>query len=262
MSYPQTEIFNRTELLFGEERMKNLKDKKVIIFGIGGVGSWTAEALVRTGIINLTIVDADKVAVSNINRQVPATTESVGKIKTDAMRQHLLSINPEANITAINSIYSAATQHLFHLEEYDYIVDAIDSLSDKALLIYNATRARKPKLFASMGAALKIDPTRVKVAEFSKVTGCRLAAALRRRFKKSGFYPARKFKCVYSDELLPNITAEKSPAPLQNSAKNTSPLPMTFNKVATNGSLCHITAIFGMTLAGLILEDIYKETAS
>ena len=145
MSYPQTEIFNRTELLFGEERMKNLKDKKIIIFGIGGVGSWTAEALVRTGIINLTIVDADKVAVSNINRQVPATTETVGKIKTDAMRQHLFSINPEANITAINSIYSAATQHLFHLEEYDYIVDAIDSLSDKALLIYNATRARKPK---------------------------------------------------------------------------------------------------------------------
>lgn len=262
MSYTQSEIFNRSELLFGEERMRNLKEKKVIIFGIGGVGSWTAEALIRTGIMHLTIVDADKVAVSNINRQVPATTETVGQIKTQAMRRHLLSINPEADIKAIDNIYTADTQHLFNLEEFDYVIDAIDSLSDKALLIYNATRARKPKLFASMGAALKIDPTRVKVAEFGKVNGCRLAAALRRRFKKSGFYPARKFKCVFSDELLPNITAKKSPDTLKSPSELTSPLPMTFNKVATNGSLCHITAIFGMTLAGLIIENIYKETAS
>lgn len=254
MDYSPAAIFDRSTLLLGEENMRLLDEKKVIIFGIGGVGSWTAEALIRTGLKNLTIVDADRVAVSNINRQVPATTETVGVPKTEAMLQHLLSINPQANITAINDIYTASTAEKFDPEEYDYIIDAIDSLSDKALLIYNATRARRPRLFSSMGAALKMDPTRIKTGEFRTVTGCRLAAALRRRFKKSGLYPAKKFKCVFSDELLPNLGA--STAELHNHEESSNGAPMNFNKVATNGSLCHITAIFGMTLAGLVIRDI------
>lgn len=249
MEFRDTEIFNRSLLLFGEEKMQKISDARVVIFGIGGVGSWTAEALIRTGVKNLTIVDADKVAVSNINRQVPATTLSVGEPKTEAMRTHLLTINPNANITAINKIYSEATQNEFHLEDFDYVIDAIDSLADKALLINNATRARGIKLYSSMGAALKLDPTRIKVDEFRKVTGCRLAAALRRRFKKTGILPAKKFKCVFSDELLANQTVAVE------AGENT---PMSFNKVVTNGSLCHITAIFGMTLAGLVIQDIYK----
>ena len=114
MTYSTAAIFDRSTLLLGEENMRLLDEKKVIIFGIGGVGSWTAEALIRTGLKNLTIVDADRVAVSNINRQVPATTETVGVPKTEAMLRHLLTINPQANITAINDIYTASTSEKFY----------------------------------------------------------------------------------------------------------------------------------------------------
>ena len=253
--YALTDIFDRSTLLLGEENMKKLNEKKVIIFGIGGVGSWTAEALIRTGLRSLTIVDADKVAVSNINRQVPATTETVGQSKTDAMRAHLLTINPQADINGITDIYTVATAEKYDLEEYDYVVDAIDSISDKALLIYNATRAKRPRLFSSMGAALKTDPARIKTGEFRTVTGCRLAAALRHRFKKTGMYPSKKFRCVFSEELSPNLGAETR----QEFGLRPDQAPMNFNKKTTNGSLCHITAIFGMTLAGMIIRSIMAD---
>lgn len=230
--------------------MEALRSVRVIIFGIGGVGSWTAEALIRTGITHLTIVDADKVATSNINRQVPATTLTVGMDKTTAMRNHLLTINPEAEIEAINDIYTLSTAHKYTLESYDYIIDAIDSLADKQLLIYNATHTQRTRLFSSMGAALKISPSRIRTDEFWNVKGCRLAAALRHRIKKSGQYPGMKFLCVYSDEIRPNKGTS-----LLNDQPNATDSPMTFNKVTTNGSLCHVTAIFGMTLAGLLIED-------
>ncbi|MDE6629195.1 MAG: tRNA threonylcarbamoyladenosine dehydratase, partial [Muribaculaceae bacterium] len=246
-------IYSRSELLLGEGTMRKLHEKKVIVFGIGGVGSWTAEALVRTGVTHLTIVDADRVAASNINRQAPATVPTVGRPKTEAMLERLLSLNPHAQITAIQKIYNAETAADFHLEEYDYVIDAIDSLSDKVLLIYNATRARNVKFYSSMGAALKCDPTRIQVAEFGKVTGCRLAAAIRRKIKKTGMHPARKFRCVYSDELLPNL-GDITPA----DAPSSDAAPLSYGKAATNGSLCHITAIFGMTLAGLVIQDICK----
>lgn len=255
----ENEIFNRSRLLLGNNSMKRLAEAKVIIFGIGGVGSWTAEALVRTGLRHLTIVDADRVAVSNINRQAPATTLTVGEEKVEAMRQLLLRINPHANITAIKQIYSADTAEDFDFEAYDYIVDAIDSLSDKALLIINATRASRPKLYSSMGAALKIDPTRIQVAEFWKVKGCRLAAALRNRFKRSHQFPARKFQCVFSDELLLNLGAHENSSSLIAEESYNTPSPMTFNKIAVNGSLCHITAIFGLTIAGMLLQHLTEQ---
>jgi len=256
MTYPQSEIFNRSHLLLGDAGMDALANARVIIFGVGGVGSWTAESLVRTGLQHLTIVDADRVAVSNINRQAPATTLTVGETKVEAMREHLLAVNPSACIEAIHDIYSAETADRFNLEDYDYVIDAIDSVADKARLICDATRAHRPKLFSSMGAALKMDPTRIRVAEFHAVKGCRLAAALRRRFKKDGRFPSRKFQCVFSDELLPNLGAADTSvtqAPAQSSGADT---PMSFGKVAVNGSLCHITAIFGHTLTGLMLRHL------
>ncbi len=172
MEKSQNAIFNRTELLIGNEAMNLLTQKKVIIFGIGGVGSWTAEALIRTGITNLTLVDADKIAQSNINRQVPATTLTIGAPKAEAMRNHLLTINPNANITTINTLYTASTAEQFNLGNYDYIIDAIDSLADKHLLIINATRTRGAKFYSSMGAALKIDPTRIHTGGVHSVTVC------------------------------------------------------------------------------------------
>lgn len=242
---PTDMLFNRTARLLGAEALEALSNTRVIIFGVGGVGSWTAEALVRTGVRHLTIVDADTVSMTNINRQAEAFLSTVGEVKVEAMKRLLLDINASADIHAEAIEYNDATAASFDFEEYDYVVDAIDSLQAKMLLIRNATAARRPVFFSSMGAALKIDPMKISVAEFWKVQGCPLAAALRSRFRKLGIFPRRKFKCVYSPELLRN-----------KGEISTSDGSMTYNKAAVNGSLCHITAIFGMTIAGMIIEDI------
>ena len=139
-------IFRRSELLLGNEAMGNIASKRVIIFGVGGVGSWCAESLVRSGIKHLTIVDSDRVCITNINRQLMATSKTVGQVKVDALKERLLSINPSADITALQQIFTAETADSFDIGNYDYIIDAIDSLKDKALLILMATRteAKKP----------------------------------------------------------------------------------------------------------------------
>ncbi|MDE6100260.1 MAG: tRNA threonylcarbamoyladenosine dehydratase [Paramuribaculum sp.] len=247
-------MLNRSRLLLGDAAMERLDKARVILFGVGGVGSWCAESLVRTGLRNLTIVDSDRVNPTNINRQLMATVETVGQIKVEALKKHLLSVRPEAVIDARCQIFSAETAGDFHLEEYDYIIDAIDSLKDKVLLIEMATRT-KARFFSSMGAALKLDPTRVKVAEFNDVKGCPLARALRQRFKKSGHRPARKFQCVFSDELLPNNGVG---SPLLYAADMVPDPSAPAVKARTNGSLMHITAIFGLTLAGLVIRDIFR----
>ena len=232
-------IFRRLELLLGDEAMDRIAEKRVIIFGVGGVGSWCAESLVRSGIRKLTIVDSDHVSVTNINRQLMATTKTVGQVKVDVLKERLLNINPSAEITALQQIFSAETASEFCLEEYDYIIDAIDSLKDKALLILMACQT-KAKFFSSMGAALKLDPTRIRTAEFWKVTGDPLARALRNRFKRDKTFPKHKFLCVYSDELLENKM------PIDPDDKG-------------NGSIVHITAVFGFLLAGLVVQDVVKK---
>lgn len=173
---------------------------KVIQFGIGGVGSWCTEALVRAGIDDLTIVDCDVVSASNINRQLIATTKTIGMAKVEVMKERLLDINPDARITAIKERYCAETADQFNLDEYDYVIDAIDSLADKALLILRACES-EARLISSMGAAGKTDPQKVRVAEFWKVNVCPLARALRNRYKKAKTFPAKKFMAVYSEEL-------------------------------------------------------------
>ena len=256
-------IFRRTELLLGDESMEQLCSKKVIIFGVGGVGSWCAESLVRSGIRQLTIVDSDRVCITNINRQLMATTKTVGQVKVEALRERLLAINPAADITALQQIFTAETADSFHLENSDYIIDAIDSLKDKQLLILMACET-KARFFSSMGAALKMDPTRIQVAEFWKVQGDPLARALRKRFKQTKLFPKRKFLCVFSDELLQNkghnatCGTEKCMCP---KAKNGPGNPALLNhewcssKAQINGTMAHITAMFGFMLAGLVIKD-------
>ena len=228
----EKDIFQRSELLLGSEAMERIAEKRVIVFGVGGVGSWCAESLVRSGIKHLTIVDSDSVCASNINRQLMATTQTIGQVKVDVLRERLLSINPAAEITALHQFFTAETADSFNLESYDYIIDAIDTLKDKTLLILMACNT-EAKFFSSMGAALKLDPTRIKIAEFWKVQGDPLARVIRKRFKREGQYPARKFQCVYSDELVEPQGEGK-------------------------GSLVHITAIFGHMLAGLVVQDAVK----
>ena len=242
------EIFSRSRLLLGDETMRRLASTKVILFGAGGVGSWAAEALIRTGIGNLDIVDHDRIDPSNINRQAEALVPTIGLPKAETLASRLREVNPKAKINAISQRYCQETAQSFSLDSYDYVLDAIDSLGDKALLILNACQSQA-KLFSSMGAALKIDPSKIRTAEFWHVEGCPLAAALRHRFRRlamaSGLstkeVPAKKFLCVYSPELIRN--------------PDTKPSPSQDNK-APNGSLVHITAIFGLTLASLVIQDI------
>lgn len=256
-------IFRRTELLLGNEVVDHIAQQRVIIFGVGGVGSWCAESLVRSGVRRMTIVDSDRVCITNINRQLMATTKTVGEVKVDALKERLLTINPSAEITALQKIFTEETAADFHIDEYDYIIDAIDSLKDKALLIEMACQTRA-KFFSSMGAALKLDPTRIQVAEFWKVKGDPLARALRNRFKKQKRFPKRKFQCVFSDELLQNkgqnatCGTEQCMCP---KAKSGPGDPSLLNhewcslKAQINGTLAHVTAIFGFILAGLVIQD-------
>lgn len=237
--------FNRLALLTGAEGLESLRHTRVIIFGLGGVGSWTAEALARSAIGNITLVDADTVAISNINRQLPALDSTLGQEKTEVLARRIADINPDCRVEVRAERYSAANADTFPLDNYDYIIDAIDSLADKQQLILQATACSHARLFSSMGAALRLDPSRIRVDEFWKVTGDPLAAALRQRFRRSGIFPKRKFKCVYSDERLAN-----KPLPAPAAADQA----MTYGKVATNGAVCHITAIFGMTLASLVVR--------
>ena len=258
-------IFQRTELLLGKELMEKVAAQKVIIFGIGGVGSWCAESLVRSGIRNITIVDSDLVCITNINRQLHATSLTVGEVKTEALRKRLLEINPSAEIKAIQKIYEPSSSEFFELDSYDFIIDAIDSVSNKIHLIRKATQT-KAVFFSSMGASLKIDPTKIRVAEFWKVKGCPLGHIIRKKIRK-GDLPAKEFMCVYSEELLENKGAgascgtDKCLCPKSKNAPGDPSLAdheWCSQKAVINGTLAHITAIFGFTLAGLVMQHLYK----
>ncbi|MBP5548390.1 MAG: tRNA threonylcarbamoyladenosine dehydratase [Bacteroidales bacterium] len=235
------DIFSRTVRLVGDEAMSRIGSSRVIIFGVGGVGSWCAEGLVRSGIGHLTIVDGDLVCASNVNRQAMATTETIGRVKVDAMRERLLSINPNADIVARQELYTAESAESFRLEEYDFVIDAIDSLADKLELILHATavaRGGKCRFYSSMGAARKMDISSLRVTEFWDVDGCPLARALRKRMRRQQRYPSSKFKCVWSPEVKQNLCGDSD----------------------YNGTMVHVTAAFGFTLSGLVLHEIVSCT--
>lgn len=244
----------------GAEAMERLRRTRVIVFGVGGVGGWCAEALIRSGVGHLTMVDSDCVDVTNINRQLPALTSTVGRPKVEVLCERLLDINPEADIVARQERFTADTAATFGIEEYDYVIDAIDSIQDKLELILRCTCSTIPQppsrrgedvgntsslplpsrgvpegrgglvLFSSMGAARKMDPLQVRVTEFWKVDGCPLAATLRKRMRKQLRFPERKFQCVWSPER--NDDAEPK------------------------GTLMPVTATFGLTLASMVVRDV------
>lgn len=216
--------------------MEIVRSCRILIVGIGGVGSWCAEALARTGFENITLADGDCIDITNINRQSPATQNTIGAPKTHAMRERLLDINPDANITALQLRFSSETCKAFNLSSYDIVIDAIDSVRDKALLINSTLEVNRPRLFSSMGAALRFDPSRVKSTTFKKVTGDGLAKALRNQFKKSALQPKRDFTCVWSDE---------PPAETKNRA-----------------SLMPATAAFGLKLAALTIDACRCDAAA
>ncbi|MBQ4508849.1 MAG: ThiF family adenylyltransferase [Paludibacteraceae bacterium] len=229
-------MFTRTIQCLGPEAFMRLQQARVLLFGVGGVGGWCAEALVRTGVRHLTLVDFDTVALSNINRQVVATAANVGQPKAEQMRLRLLSLNPEADITARCERFDGTTAASYCFSDFDAVVDAIDSVPSKVLLAHLVTAAGVP-LFASMGAARRLDPQQVRVASFSNVQGCALARAMRQQMKRVSLYPAHSFRCVFSAEQ-PALSA--------------SPVL---------GSLAPVVGTFGMTLASLVIRHLIGGSA-
>ena len=229
--------------MLGTAALEALARTKVAVFGLGGVGGWCAEALVRSGVGRLMLVDSDKVAESNVNRQVMATTATVGEVKVEVLAKRLREINPLVELDVRARRYTEDTAGEFALGEYDYVVDAIDSLDCKAALIRHALSIPSATLFSSMGAALKIDPFQIRATEFRKVEGDGLARALRTKFKKTGGMPSRKFTCVWSPERRENLGAETGDG---EPGKR------------VNGTVVHTTAIFGFALAGLVVQDVER----
>ena len=219
-------MFTRTIQLIGEEGFAALQRTRVILFGVGGVGGWCAETLLRTGIGHLTLVDFDKVDTTNLNRQIVATAANIGQNKVQEMQKRLLQICPEADIQIIDRQYNSETADSFDLAHYDIVIDAIDMVDCKALLLYRATQAGC-KVYSSMGAGRKTDPQKIRTTEFWKVQGCPLARALRTKMKKAGLMPASKIQCVYSEEISGN-----------------------------QGTLAPVVGVFGMTLASLVINEL------
>ena len=236
MASDKKECFSRLELVTGEAMLERLGQTRVIIFGLGGVGSWCAESLVRSGIGHITLVDPDNVAPSNINRQLPAMTSTIGRPKVEVLADRFSDINPDIEVDIRVESYTSTSAQSFHIKDYDYVIDAIDSLADKAALILECCSpesAPRRGFFSSMGAARKLDPLQIRTAEFWKVEGCPLARALRTLFRRSDTYPKHKFTCVYSPERLEHRTEGTK---------------------GINGTFAPATAIFGNVLASLILR--------
>lgn len=235
------ELFVRTEMLFGEEAMKKFASSRVAVFGIGGVGGHAAEALVRSGIGNIELIDADTVCQSNINRQLFATTKNIGRLKTEVAKERLLEINPEINITVKSIFYLPENADEFDFTQYDYIIDAVDTVAAKLSLAQKAQLAGTP-IISSMGAGNKLDPTLFEVADIYKTSVCPLAKVMRTECRKRGI---KKLKCVYSKEI------PMKPKDVFSEEKST--------RRQTPGSVAFVPSVAGLIIAGEVLKDLAKQ---
>ena len=229
--------YSRTRLLLGEDGVQRLRNARVAVFGLGGVGGYAVEALARAGVGALDLIDSDRVSLSNINRQIIATHETVGEYKCDAAKERILSINPDCKVTVYNVFFDEGTKAEFDFSAYDYVIDAIDSLGAKIELIASA-KAQETPIISAMGAGNKLDPTRFEVSDISKTEVCPLARAVRTSLKKRGIY---HLKVVYSKEL-PVVTPEVS-----DGVKRRVP-----------GSISFVPSVMGLIIAGEVIKDLAK----
>lgn len=231
------EQFARTELLFGEAAMERLYGARVAVFGIGGVGGYTVEALARSGVGALDLVDSDRVSLSNINRQIIATHRTVGRYKVDVAEERILDINPRCVVRKYPVFYTPETAAMFDFSAYDYVVDAIDTVTGKIALVMQAQAAGVP-VISSMGAGNKLDPTAFEVADIYKTSVCPLARVMRRELKKRG---VKHLKVVYSKEEA------RTPA------EDTSPEA---SRRQTPGSTAFVPPVAGLIIAGEVVRDL------
>lgn len=232
-------IFERTQLLLGTEDMKILSQSHIAVFGIGGVGGYVAEALVRSGVGHLTLIDNDVVSPSNLNRQLIALHSTIGLSKVAVMQARALDINPSVQITPWHCFFSHETRQQFDFSTFDYVVDAIDTVTSKILLIECCKQSNVP-IISSMGAGNKLDPTAFVVSDLSKTSVCPLARVMRRELRKCGI---EHLKVVYSTEqpIIPNGCVT------------------TTGRRSTPGSVAFVPSVAGLILAGEVIKDLTKQ---
>ncbi|MCR5703681.1 MAG: tRNA threonylcarbamoyladenosine dehydratase [Eubacterium sp.] len=246
--------FSRTQLLLGKKNMDLLAGARVAVFGIGGVGGYTVEALARSGVGTLDLIDDDQVCLTNINRQIIATMDTVGRHKVDVAKERVLSINPKATVNTYRTFYLPETAEQFDFSQYDYVVDAIDTVTGKIQLVMAAQEAGVP-IISSMGAGNKVDPTAFEVADIYKTSVCPLAKVMRRELKKRG---VKKLKVVYSKE--------KSLTPIDDdtiSCRSNCVCPPGAEKKCLQrrqipGSISFVPSVVGLIIGGEVIKDLIK----
>lgn len=246
--------FSRTELLLGKEAMNKLEDARVAVFGIGGVGGYVCEALARSGVGKLDLIDNDKVCMSNLNRQIIATRKTVGQYKTEVMKDRILDINPEAEVNIHNCFFLPDNADEFPFEEYDYVVDAVDTVTAKIALVMKCKELDIP-IISSMGAGNKLDASAFRVTDIYKTKVCPLAKVMRRELKKRG---VKKLKVVYSEE--------EPIRPLEDTSDNCK-VEETYQenleykaakRRSTPGSVAFVPSVAGLIIAGEVIKDLAK----
>ncbi len=244
--------FSRTQLVFGKEAMDKLKGARVAVFGIGGVGGYTVEALARSGVGAIDIIDDDKVCLTNINRQIIATRKTVGKYKVDVAKERIEDINPDCKVTAFKTFYMPETADQFDFTQYDYVVDAIDTVTGKIALIENAKKAGTP-IISSMGAGNKVDPTAFEVTDIYKTSVCPLAKVMRYELKRRGI---KKLKVVYSKEKPIPPVDDMAISCHQHCICPPGTARKCTQRRQVPGSTAFVPSVVGLIIAGEVIKDI------
>ena len=241
-----SERLSRTEMLIGKEGLEKLASSRVAVFGVGGVGGYTVEALVRSGIGTIDVIDNDTVALSNINRQIIATVSTVGEYKVDVIEKRITDINPDCNVNTYKVFITPETISAFDFTKYDYVVDAIDTVTGKIAIIESAYKAHVP-VISAMGAGNKLDPTLFEVADISKTSVCPLARVIRKELKARGI---ERLKVVYSKEKLVPVPFDSSSNPTLSAVSN--------GRRSIPGSIAFVPSVVGLIIAGEVIKDIIK----
>ena len=246
--------FSRTQLLLGPEAMEKLKNARVAVFGIGGVGGYVCEALVRSGVGAFDLVDDDKVCLTNLNRQIIATRKTVGKYKTDVMKERILEINPDAEVTVHKCFFLPENADTFPFEEYDYVVDAVDTVTAKIALVMKSQEVGVP-IISSMGAGNKLDASAFRVADIYKTKGCPLAKVMRRELKKRG---VKKLKVVYSEEQPVRPLEDMSISCRTHCICPPGAVRKCTERRDIPGSTAFVPSVAGLIIAGEVVKDLCK----
>lgn len=244
--------FSRTQLLLGGEAMKKLSESRVAVFGVGGVGGYACEALVRSGVGHFDLIDDDKVCLTNLNRQIIATRRTVGKYKTDVMKERMLEINPDVDVTIHKCFFLPENADEFPFSEYDYVIDAVDTVTAKLELVMKCSELNVP-IISSMGAGNKLDASAFRVADIYKTKMCPLAKVMRRELKKRG---VKKLKVVYSEEKPTRPIEDMSVSCRTNCICPPGAAHKCTERRDIPGSVAFVPSVAGLIIAGEVVKDL------